>query len=109
MLHPASSAKLPIPYGGEFETEITVGAGGLLTSAPTVVRFAAHHAAFGTGERAPNSARSGGFAGTASWVESRTDGRDWSYLLDTDIFPAKKPWDLNTLPKTINAYLDKHK
>ena len=108
VLNPASNGQLPLPYGGEFEMEITIGAGGLITSAASLVRFAAHHAVWGIGGRSANAARSGGFSGTSTFVESRGDGRDWAYLFDTDIFPARAPWDINSLPKSIDKYLDAH-
>jgi len=71
------------PYGS-LSTETTDSSGGLLASAPSVVRTIAHHAAWGMGPRAPGTARIGSMPGTFSCASSRGNGYDYAVLFNGD-------------------------
>ena len=49
-----------------------------------MTRFISEHAVWGIGDRAPGSARTGSMPGTYSRAESRTDGIDWCYIINTN-------------------------
>jgi hypothetical protein len=45
------------------------------------------HAVWGNGGRAPGSARAGSTPGASTWAESRWDGVDWAYTVNTRDWP----------------------
>jgi hypothetical protein len=104
---PYQRVLVPLPYGGDgWIAEVMDSGGGLATTAATLTRLAHRHAVWGLGGRAAGSERSGSFAGTSSWLESRRDGVDWSYIFNTRLLPAPAPYDLNSLAPAINDVLD---
>ena len=81
---PWSDKRVPYCYGGEgWTTEAMAPGGGLIASAPAVVKFIQKNAVWGLGGRMANAARSGGMAGVASLAWSRGDGIDWCYIFNT--------------------------
>jgi CubicO group peptidase (beta-lactamase class C family) len=80
---PWSDALAPVAYGS-FLVEAMDSGGGLITTAPAVTRFSSDHAVWGIGGRAPGSARTGSMPGCYSRAESRTDGIDWCYIVNTN-------------------------
>jgi CubicO group peptidase (beta-lactamase class C family) len=82
-ISPWSDALVPVAYGN-FLIEAMDAGGGLITTAPAVTRFIGEHAVWGIGGRAPGSARTGSMPGCYSRAESRTDGIDWCYIINTN-------------------------
>jgi len=83
----ASTSLIPYVYGGDGEiNEIGDPNDGTAASAEALAQFAHTHAAYGNGPRAP-SGRSGGTPGASTWVESRGDGVDWAYTVNTADWP----------------------
>jgi hypothetical protein len=58
--------------------------GGLITTAPAVTALISDNAVWGLGGRAPGSARTGSMPGCYSRAESRNDGIDWCYIINTN-------------------------
>ena len=85
-LKPRSSDFLKLPYGGGFIPELIDSAGGLMTNAATLALFSSRHAAWGLGDRAPDSGRSGSFAGTSSFTFCRPNGIDAAFVLNINTF-----------------------
>ena len=52
-----------------------------------MAQFIHTHAVWGNGGRAPGAARSGGTPGASTWAESRWDGVDWAYTVNTGDWP----------------------
>jgi hypothetical protein len=83
----ASTLNIPAVYGGDGEiNEIGDPNAGTAASAQAMATFANTHAAWGNGGRAL-SARSGETPGASTWVESRMDGIDWAYTVNTVNWP----------------------
>src|SRR5215472_3316763 len=83
----AATLKIPSVYGGDGEiNEIGDPNDGTAASAQAMAQFIHTHAVIGNGARAPGFARSGGTPGAATWAESRWDGVDWAYALNTRDF-----------------------
>jgi len=79
-----SNALLPNAYGGEgYLTDIMDSGGGLMTSGLTLATFIHNYAVWGLYGRAAGSARDGSMDGTSTWATSRTDGVDWTLMLNT--------------------------
>jgi CubicO group peptidase (beta-lactamase class C family) len=84
----ASTLNIPSVYGGDGEiNEIGDPNDGTGASAEAIARFIHMHAVWGNGGRAPGAGRSGGTPGASTWGESRWDGVDWSYTVNTGNFP----------------------
>jgi CubicO group peptidase (beta-lactamase class C family) len=84
----ASSLNIAGVYGGDGEiNEVGDPNDGTGASAQALATFAHTHAAWGNGGRAPGSARSGSTPGASTWVESRWDGIDWAYTVNTRDWP----------------------
>ena len=85
----ASTLKIPNVYGGDGEiNEIGDPNDGTASSAEAMAQFIHTHAVWGNGARAPGSDRAGGTPGASTWAESRWDGVDWAYAINTRDFPA---------------------
>lgn len=84
---PWSDDRVPSAYGNFLIAEMDSG-GGLVSSAPALATFIGSHATWGLGGRSPGYARTGGMPGTASRIESRTDGIDWAYIFNAREFPT---------------------
>jgi CubicO group peptidase (beta-lactamase class C family) len=84
-----STELVPGPNGGDGSIR-EVGAGGLATSAESMLKFMDHFVIWGMGP-APgpgyNWARSGSCEGTSTWAEQRADGKRWAFLINTRDFP----------------------
>ncbi len=92
---PWSTAEVPSAYGTFLIAEMDSG-GGLVSSAPALATFIGSNATWGMGGRSPDYARTGEMPGTASRIESRTDGIDWAYIFNT----AEIPTDLDSAGKS---------
>lgn len=98
---PWSDALVPVAYGNFLIAEMDSG-GGLITTAPAVTRFIGEHAVWGIGGRSPGSARVGSMPGSYSHAESRADGIDWCFIINTNTIRDAEPTlqklagDLNT-------------
>jgi CubicO group peptidase (beta-lactamase class C family) len=84
----ASTLLVPSVYGGDGEiNEIGDPNDGTGASAEAMAQFIYSHAVWGNGGRAPGAARAGGTPGGITWAESRWDGVDWAYTVNTSDFP----------------------
>jgi CubicO group peptidase (beta-lactamase class C family) len=84
----ASTLNIPSVYGGDGEiNEIGDPNDGTGASAEAMAQFAHTYAVWGNGGRAPGSARSGSTPGASTWTESRWDGVDWAYTVNTRNWP----------------------
>jgi CubicO group peptidase (beta-lactamase class C family) len=84
----ASTLNIPAVYGGDGEiNEIGDPNDGTAASAGAMAQVIHAHAVWGNGGRAPGSARSGSTPGASTWAESRWDGVDWTYTVNTRDWP----------------------
>jgi hypothetical protein len=84
----ASTLNIPQVYGGDGEiNEIGDPNDGTAASAEAMAQFIHTHAVWGNGGRAPGAARAGGTPGASTWAESRWDGVDWAYTVNTRDWP----------------------
>jgi CubicO group peptidase (beta-lactamase class C family) len=80
----SSQLSIPSVYGGDGEiNEVGDPNDGLCSSAENLAQFVFTHAVWGNGGRAAGAARAGSTPGASSWAESRWDGVDWSYVVNT--------------------------
>jgi len=87
-LNLASTLNIPYVYGGDGEiNEIGDPNDGTGASAEAIAQFINTHAVWGNGGRSPGAARAGSTPGASTWGESRWDGVDWSYTVNTRNFP----------------------
>jgi CubicO group peptidase (beta-lactamase class C family) len=108
-LDPASPLYVPAVYGGDGEiNEVGDPNAGMAASAHALTQFIHLHAVWGNGSRAAGAARAGSTPGASSWAQSRGDGVDWAYVINTrDWPPAISPTvNLDDLQQCINALLD---
>jgi CubicO group peptidase (beta-lactamase class C family) len=85
----ASTVQIPAVYGGDGEiNEIGDPNDGTAASAEAMAQFIYTHAVWGNGGRAPGADRAGGTPGAVTWAESRWDGIDWAFTVNTRNFPA---------------------
>jgi len=106
-----SQLSVPSVYGGDGEiNEVGDPNDGLSASAENLAQFIFNHAVWGNGGRAAGAARAGSTPGASSWAESRWDGVDWSYVVNTrdwsPVVPAatttvKGTPELTTTPFTL--------
>jgi CubicO group peptidase (beta-lactamase class C family) len=88
VLQPSSPLLVPAVYGGDDQVkEVAAGPAGVGASARAMTSFISKHAVWGTGGRAPGFARSGSTPGTSTWAESRNDGVDFAFALNTRDWP----------------------
>ena len=86
-LQPQSDALVASIFGGDgMVKKAAIGPSSLASSASTLVKFLAKHAAWGNGPRSPGSSRNGRMSGVRTYVESRGDGLDWAFTVNTDEF-----------------------
>lgn len=83
----ATDAFAPNAYGGDFVLESGEGTGGLITSAPSIARFIAHHNVWDVGGRKKGT-RHGILDGTCTGAFSRDDGLDVAYLFNRRVTDA---------------------
>ncbi len=84
----ASTLSIPAVYGGDGEiNEIGDPNDGTAASAEAIARFIHTHAVWGNGGRASGAARAGSTPGATTWGQSRQDGVDWSYTINTRVWP----------------------
>jgi CubicO group peptidase (beta-lactamase class C family) len=84
----SSTLQIPTVYGGDGEiNEIGDPNDGTAASAEAMAQFIHAHAVWGNGGRAAGAARAGGTPGAATWAESRWDGIDWAYTVNTRDWP----------------------
>lgn len=86
-LQPQSDAPVASIFGGDgMVKEAAVGPSSLASSASTLVKFLAKHAAWGNGPRSPGSGRDGRMSGVRTYVQSREDGLDLAFTVNTEEF-----------------------
>jgi CubicO group peptidase (beta-lactamase class C family) len=96
----ASTLNIPAVYGGDSEiNEIGDPNDGTAASAEAVAKFTHTHAVWGNGGRAPGAARAGGTPGASTWAESRWDGVDWAYTVNTRDWPPTNGQTASTIAK----------
>ncbi len=82
-----SSTQVPDPNGGDgVIREVAAGAGGLATSAESMLKLMDHYLIWGVGPPPPfgaDWAREGGDEGTQTWAEQRADEKRWAFLINT--------------------------
>ncbi len=92
-----SSALVPGPNGGDgLIREVDAAAGGLATSAESMLKLMDHYLIWGVGP-APGPgytwARAGSDEGTSTWAEQRGDGKRWTLLVNTRDFSPSTAFD----------------
>jgi CubicO group peptidase (beta-lactamase class C family) len=98
---------LPNVYGGDGEiNEVGDPNAGTGASAHALTQFIHLHAVWGNGPRAAGAARSGSTPGSSSWAQSRSDGIDWAYVINTRNWPPATSPTLEQLGNSINQLLD---
>jgi CubicO group peptidase (beta-lactamase class C family) len=104
----AAHALAPNAYGGGFVLETGAGAGGLLTSAPTIARVIARHPVWNsdsahlTGREV--ATRYGTLDGTSSGASCREDGLDFAFLFNRRVTDAEH----DEIRDAINVVLTAH-
>jgi CubicO group peptidase (beta-lactamase class C family) len=102
-----SQLLIPNVYGGIGEiNEVGDPNCGTGASAQALTQFIHLHAVWGNGPRAPGFARSGSTPGSSSWAQSRGDGIDWAYIINTRNWPPATSPTLEQLGNSINQLLD---
>lgn len=103
----ASQRLIPAVYGGDGEiNEVGDPNAGMGASAHALTQFIYLHAVWGNGSRAPGSARSGSTPGASTWAQSRADGVDWAYVINTRNLPPATSQTLNDLDNAVNNLLN---
>jgi CubicO group peptidase (beta-lactamase class C family) len=108
VLQPSSPLLVPAVYGGDGQVkEVAAGPAGAGASARAMASFISKHAVWGNGGRAPGFARSGSTPGTSTWAESRNDGVDFAFALNTrDWPPNASPSPVTDLKNQLGNMLD---
>lgn len=107
----ASQPLIPAVYGGDGEiNEVGDPNAGMGASAHALTQFIHLHAVWGNGPRAsgppPGPARSGSTPGASTWAQSRPDGVDWAYVINTRDLPPATSQTLNDLDNAVNELLN---
>ena len=103
----ASQLVIPSVYGGDGEiNEVGDPNDGTGASAHALTQFIHLHAVWGNGPRAAGAARSGSTPGASSWAQSRTDGVDWAYVINTRDWPPATSQTLDELGNAVNNLLN---
>lgn len=104
----ASHLQVPRVYGGDGEiNEVGAPNDGMGASAEAMTQFIRHHAVWGNGPRAAGGARAGSTPGASSFAESRGDGVDWAYVINTrDWPPGSDPELLKKLGGSIDSMIN---
>jgi len=103
----ASQLLIPAVYGGDGEiNEVGDPNDGMGASAHALTQFIHTHAVWGNGPRAPGAARSGSTPGASTWAQSRGDGVDWAYVINTRDWPPNTSQPLNDLDDAVNNLLN---
>jgi CubicO group peptidase (beta-lactamase class C family) len=91
---PYFDVEAPFPYGGDdFLLEVGDSAGGLVTSAPSLVTFTHKYISWGFGYRpdpVPNIvvSRNGGLPGARSYIVNSDTRVDYAFVMNTGNFPG---------------------
>jgi hypothetical protein len=107
-----STALVPAVYGGDGQVkEVAVGCAGLAASATAMVQFAHKNLVWGNGPRPPDGgnwlwARTGSTPGTSTEAESRGNGFDWAFVVNTRDWPANATQTLDSLAQTIDNLIN---
>ena len=95
----------PAVYGGDgLSKEAAIGPLGLGGTASDVAKFIGTHAVQGIGPRAPGRSRVSSIAGGLAYAESRDDGIDWAFTVNTREWSGHdgvEPWQ--DLVDAVNA------
>jgi CubicO group peptidase (beta-lactamase class C family) len=106
-LDPLSPLLVPVIFGGGGElNEVGAACAGTAASASALVKFINTHAVWGNGGRAAGAARAGSTPGSSSYAESRWDGVDWAYVINTRNWPPATSPTLGDLGTAIRHLLD---
>ncbi|KAL8723384.1 MAG: hypothetical protein Q9225_000300 [Loekoesia sp. 1 TL-2023] len=102
------SELVPYVFGGDgMIREVAVGCLGLAGSASYLASFIHQNAVQGYGGRAANKSRVSSVAGGLAYAESRDDGFDWAFVVnsrDWNRYGGNKPYE--ALVRNVNAILD---
>ena len=102
-----SQLYVPAVYGGDGEiNEVGDPNAGMGASAHALTQFIHLHAVWGNGPRAAGYARSGSTPGASSLAVSRSDGVDWTYVINTRNWPPSTSPTLDDLGNSITHLLD---
>jgi len=82
---PDKATQEPLAYGGQFILENSEGAGGLVSTAPTIARLSTSYAVWGRGHRGAGATRYGDFAGTWTCSHSLHNGMDFAFMFNRDV------------------------
>ena len=103
-----SSALVPAPNGGDgLIREVDAPAGGLATSALSMLKLMDHYTVWGVGPPpAPGygEARWGSDEGTTTWAEQRGDAKHWAFMLNTRNFTTSSAFE--DFRNQVNSLLD---
>jgi CubicO group peptidase (beta-lactamase class C family) len=103
----APDALAPNAYGGDFVLETSAGAGGLLTSAPSLARLIARYPVWNadnlhlTGREL--ATRYGTLDGTSSGAVSRDDGLDFAFLFNRRVTDGEHDQIRDAIHAVLNA------
>ena len=94
--NPLFNTLYPAVYGGDgLSKETAIGPLGLGGSASDLAKFIGTHAVQGVGARAPGKSRVSSIAGGLAYAESRDDGYDWAFTVNTRDWSGqdgRQPW-----------------
>jgi hypothetical protein len=103
-----SEYRVPYVYGGDGQiNEVGAANHGIGASAEALTHFIHRHAVWGNGPRAAGYSRTGSGPGTSSLASSRSDGLDWTCLINTRDWPPSTSPTLCDLVNSIEELLDR--
>jgi CubicO group peptidase (beta-lactamase class C family) len=85
VLTPQVDTTLHKTYGGMSVMEVLDGPASIALSAQSLAVLAGTYNVYGLGGRRPGAERQGSWVGTSSWLESTTDGLDFSFIFDARV------------------------
>jgi CubicO group peptidase (beta-lactamase class C family) len=103
VLTPQQSIILPDCYGGETVYEVLDGPTSISISAQSLAMFAGHYNVYGLGGRQAGYAREGSFVGSTSWMESLSDGYDFSFTFNDRVDTHGSEFDITPLTEYFEA------
>jgi CubicO group peptidase (beta-lactamase class C family) len=104
----APDALVPSAYGGDVVLENSAGAGGLLTSAPSIARLIARYPVWNTDNAHLTgrevATRYGTLDGTSSGASSRDDGLDFAFLFNRRVTDAEHDEIRDAIHSVLNTH-----
>lgn len=103
-----SELLIPNVYGGDSEiNEIGDANDGMAASAEALAQFVSFYPVWGNGSPATGYFRDGSTPGASTLTESRSDGVNWAYVLNTRNWPPSSPASLlSDLKSSIDTFLN---